>query len=913
MGTPDTQSGSNRASIRPVLVFVGFVIIFLLVGNLLFDNLRNSVRREVQGNIAAVGALKANQIEYWLEDRAADAKVFSESSFFSREVKQWLHDGARNDARRGHLVERLAAFMNGHKFHSIVLYNASGRLMLSVGADVKEDGGIAAEVRRVAVSGRLSFVDLHRHKDVSFPVAFGFISPLREGGVTYGAVYLVEDPEQYLYPLVHSWPSSSETAETVLVRREGSDVLFLDKLRNRDEPSLTYRMPLDTPLLAAAIALRGKQGLLEHAHDYQGNPVLSFVAEIKGTLWVLISKIDEDEAYRTVDKMQRVASIIELFVFGLVGAWIWQWRRSVKETADAAVMKERIRADALQMEGEKRFRTIFENAALPMMRISLQGSYLEVNDAWCKMFGYSREEALSGGLSWQKITYADDLDKSLSLSKKLISGEIRDFKVEKRYYRKDGEVLWGELQVALARDENGMPEYYVSAIQDITERKQLAQKLEDNLSILKMALEGAQEAVWEWDMVSGKAIFSPQYYTMLGYVPDEFPASQQEWLSHIHPDECDSVLAKIEEELIRKQDVYVVEYRMRAKDGRYRWIQGRARCSFDADGKPERMVGINMDITERKQSEQQISFMAYHDKLTGLPNRALLFDRLSQAMSQARRDEKYVALLFVDLDGFKLVNDDYGHEAGDTVLKMSAQRFLACVRAVDTVSRFGGDEFAIVLGNLDEPQQAASVAEKIVQAFAQSLMLADGNECVVGASVGISIYPENGSAMDRLLTAADQAMYESKRRGKNTFTFYEEKTALLADAQWIKFEKSHLVGVQEIDEQHRNLMYLVNRLNDGLTRSDSNESVLQLLDELLVATVHHFDTESRYMTSYHYPDQSGHEMEHAKLVNEAQDFKEQFSQGRELLVLQSIKDWLLGHIAYSDKKMAAYLLEHGAK
>jgi hemerythrin-like metal-binding protein len=156
-------------------------------------------------------------------------------------------------------------------------------------------------------------------------------------------------------------------------------------------------------------------------------------------------------------------------------------------------------------------------------------------------------------------------------------------------------------------------------------------------------------------------------------------------------------------------------------------------------------------------------------------------------------------------------------------------------------------------------------------------------------------------------------MYESKRRGKNTFTFYEEKTALLADAQWIKFEKSHLVGVQEIDEQHRNLMYLVNRLNDGLTRSDSNESVLQLLDELLVATVHHFDTESRYMTSYHYPDQSGHEMEHAKLVNEAQDFKEQFSQGRELLVLQSIKDWLLGHIAYSDKKMAAYLLEHGAK
>ena len=121
------------------------------------------------------------------------------------------------------------------------------------------------------------------------------------------------------------------------------------------------------------------------------------------------------------------------------------------------------------------------------------------------------------------------------------------------------------------------------------------------------------------------------------------------------------------------------------------------------------------------------------------------------------------------------------------------------------------------------------------------------------------------------------------------------------------------MGVEEIDEQHRNLAYLVNRLNDALKRDESPESIQQMLDELLVATRHHFDTESRYMSSYHFPEQSEHEAEHAQLVNEARRFKEQISQGRELLVLQSIKDWLLGHIAFSDKKLAAYLSQHGVK
>jgi diguanylate cyclase (GGDEF)-like protein/PAS domain S-box-containing protein/hemerythrin-like metal-binding protein len=765
-------------------MFVSAVLVTLLTGNLLFDNLREGIKREVQHNIAAVGMLKANQLRDWLDDRLADVRTLSGNSYFSREATRWMQAGGRSDDRRKQLVEHLEAFLNGHHFRTIVLYDTSGRVMLSAGERVQDALEMGVEARRVAASGQFKFIDLHRQQGASHSAVLGFMSPLREGAAYSGVIYLVEDPARYLFPLVHEWPSDSATAETYLVRIDGDRVLYLNQLRHRPEPPLGFRLPLDTPQLTAASALRGKFGLLEHTQDYRGKSVLAYAAAINGTPWVLISKIDEEEAYALVDKMSRVVGVLALFIFGLFGAWFWQWRGREQTAADAIVLKERLRADALQMEGEKRFRTVFEHTALPMVRNSLKGEFIEVNDAWCEMFGYSREEALSRHLTWQQITHTDDMELGSSLLEKLLAGEIEDTRIEKRYIRKDGKVLWGSQQVSLVRDEQGAPEYFISAIQD---------------------------------------------------------------------------------------------------------------------------------ITERKRAEQQISFMAYHDKLTGLPNRALLFDRLSQAMSQAKRDAKHVALLFADLDGFKAINDEYGHEAGDAVLRMAAQRFLACVRAVDTVARFGGDEFAIVLGCLEEPQQAKAVAEKIVQAFAQSLTLPDGSECHVGASVGISIYPEHGSAMDNLMVAADRAMYESKRGGKNAYTFFKQRTPARDDTPWIRFESSHLVGVKEIDEQHRNLVYLVNRLNDALQHDEASEVVMQMFDELLVATTHHFDTESRHMKEQHYPEQDKHEAEHAHLVNDVAHFKAQFNQGRELLALQSIKDWLLGHIVYSDKKLGAYLVQHGVK
>jgi len=771
-------------AIRSILVLAAAVLVFLLIGNVLFDKLRLGIKQEAQHKIASVGVLKASLIQEWLDDRRSDARTLSENSFVSREVESWLRAGRRGAGKRKELVERLEAFLDGHHYRAIVLYDASGRVILTAGRVPEDSIDMAGEARRVAASGQFKFIDLHHTPDPSLPVVVGFMNPLREGERKSGVIYLVEDPARYLFPLVHEWPGDTETEETQLVRTEGDKVLFLDRLRHRAEPPLGFSLPLDTPQLAAALALRGKYGLLEHTQDYRNKPVLSYATAINGTPWVLIAKIDEDEAYRVLDQTRRLAAFVALFIFGLSGAWFWQWFRREQTAANAAILRERVRSDALQMESEKRFRMVFEHTSLPMARNSLGGEFIEVNGAWCEMFGYSRDEALRQHLTWQQITHPEDIEADASLVAKLLAGEVADIRIEKRYLRKDGKLLWGNLQASLARDERGQPEYLISAIQDMTDRKQV---------------------------------------------------------------------------------------------------------------------------------EEQISFMAYHDKLTGLPNRALLFDRLSQAMSQAKRDEKHVALFFIDLDGFKIVNDQYGHEAGDAVLRMAAQRFLSCVRAVDTVARFGGDEFAMVLGNLDSPQQAKSVAEKIVHAFAPAMHLPDGHECRVGASVGISIFPEHGSALDSLMTAADDAMYDSKNSGKNTYTFFHKEKATDDETPWMRFDEGCMGGVEELDEQHRHLVYLGNRLNDALRGDEAEQLITQMFDELLAAITHHFETEESYMKKYGYPEWSAHEADHARLLKEVQHLKGQFSEGRELSAMHSIKDWLLNHIAYEDKKLAAHLKQRGVK
>lgn len=245
------------------------------------------------------------------------------------------------------------------------------------------------------------------------------------------------------------------------------------------------------------------------------------------------------------------------------------------------------------------------------------------------------------------------------------------------------------------------------------------------------------------------------------------------WMSNIHPDDIEG-FREAYALATGIQKPFKLDYRLRRNDGVYRWVLDTGTPRFTLDGAFVGFIGSCVGISERKEAEEQLHHIAHFDLLTDLPNRFLFFDRMNQAIEQAKRYNHSIALLFLDLNRFKSVNDTLGHHAGDTLLRETAKRLTACVRHADTVARMGGDEFNIILSKIHDRSDVQSVAQKIIDTICVPFHI-DGNECSTGVSIGISIYPEDSTDSAMLIQEADMAMYKAKSSGESSFCFSCDK------------------------------------------------------------------------------------------------------------------------------------------
>jgi diguanylate cyclase (GGDEF)-like protein/PAS domain S-box-containing protein len=304
---------------------------------------------------------------------------------------------------------------------------------------------------------------------------------------------------------------------------------------------------------------------------------------------------------------------------------------------------------------------------------------------------------------------------------------------------------------------------------------------------VELALNGANLGLWEWHMAQDHRIVDGRAAAMLGYTEDELNDGAMDWRSMVKADDISGMEAALAAHLADSARSFEAEYRMRHRAGHWVWIQSRGRVVERAgDGQPLRMLGTRMDISARKLAEAEIAHLAFYDGLTNLPNRRLLLDRLHHAIAKAARGGIHGAVLFVDLDNFKSLNDTMGHDMGDRLLEMVAFRLTEVTRETDTVARLGGDEFVVLLEDLGADQQqamgnAAAVAGKVLDTLSRCYIL-DAHELRSTPSIGVVLFGAEHHTINDLLRQADMAMYEAKAAGRATFRFFDPVMQVALDA-----------------------------------------------------------------------------------------------------------------------------------
>ncbi|KAB2969184.1 EAL domain-containing protein [Zoogloea sp.] len=607
---------------------------------------------------------------------------------------------------------------------------------------------------------------------------------------------------------------------------------------------------------------------LRQYHDLDDMPIVMLTAKADDALRTALLQ------HRVQDYIQKPFSIDEL------------------RARIAGLLQERSRTRRRLRSIEERFRSTFEQAAVGLAHVSPDGHWLRVNQKLCDIVGYTHDELL--GLTFQDITHPDDLDSDVAQVQRLLARDIDSYALDKRYIGKAGNEIWIHLTVALIRDDDGTPDYFISVVEDIRQRKEAEHALRESEERFRLIAATIPEVIWLVDVSSARVAYvSPAYESLWQSSLALLYRNPLSYLEALAPADRGRVDGEKRSAILAGRD-FELEYRILRPDGTARWLREHGHPLPARDGEAQRYVGIVQDITERRaaeerlrlsatvfenaregviitdadntmvavnraftditgyseaealgsnprllrsshhgreffqcmwnsitlcgqwqgelwnrrkdgepypcwltvssvldadrrathyvglltdisqmrRSEEQVARLAHYDPLTELPNRLLLQSRLEHALDRARRAGQRLALLFINLDHFQTINDSLGHQAGDLLLLEVSRRLRQRVRQEDSLGRLGGDEFLLILESVQHPETAIEAAQAILASIAAPASLPDGTELYLSASIGISLYPDDGHSAHELLRDADAALHQAKAQGRNRFCFY---------------------------------------------------------------------------------------------------------------------------------------------
>ncbi len=762
----DLVPGQSRLN-RLMLMFISLAMVAPLVSIGIVNVYGPELERGAYADLQTIVDLKAEQIELWLAERHGDAEAIAVSQGFIERVisLQRGEDGQHHQLIRN----RLDAVRNAYSYESVLLLDPQGRPLLVLGEQHKLP----------AVTEQLLPVALRTHQiqssdlflDESGEARLDIVVPLiREatGGQAVAIVVLRANLKQFLIPMVEKWPGKSPSAETLLIRQKDNTPIYLNKLRHiKDAPRDTTGDTSGGSLIAKEnllvdIAMRDSERGTARGPDYRGETVLAAYRPIAGSEWRLVAKIDRSEVLTQLWTLVFWVSMVILFAVAAVSMMLLLLWRQQRRAHQLALLVRTAEQDRL-------LNYFYELPFIGMAIISPETRHwLRFNNRLGEILGYSREELSEK--TWVEMTHPEDIEKDIAGFDRIMRGESEGYAIDKRFIRKDGSIVMANIDVKCVRRNDGKVNYIVAMIRDTTEQERRKGEILAARSQLQATLDAIPDLLFELDL-DGRCHAYHSARNNLPPLPVEDLLGRK--ISDVLPPDATDIIASALLEAQEKGLSSGKQLELELPQGTFWFELSVSRKRVDP-GSDARFIVLARDATERKAAEQRITDLAHYDSLTGLPNRALLADRMKVAIKRAARQSTRLAVLFVDLDRFKPINDSLGHEVGDKLLKVVAERMKDSVRSVDTVSRVGGDEFVVLLSEIETSEDAARVAEKLINALSQQYKIEE-HELLLTASIGICIYPDNGTESGILLRNADASMYSAKEAGRNRYQFYSEE------------------------------------------------------------------------------------------------------------------------------------------
>lgn len=418
------------------------------------------------------------------------------------------------------------------------------------------------------------------------------------------------------------------------------------------------------------------------------------------------------------------------------------------------------------------FQVIFEKAHVGIALSDSRGFLLNVNDRFAEMLDCSPEYMV--GKNSGVFCHPDDKPSVIELYHRFMKGELNEYRIEMRWVRLTGEFFWADSFLTLLRDSEGNPEYFFGIHVDITERKKTEIALVASEQRFRQLFNKSPLPLALLKPKGHISLLNTRFIESFGYSTYDMPTINAWWTCAFPNIEARRIAMELWTQAVKEArkkctDIKPTEFLVTCRNGQTRTII----ISGVAVG--EDLLMMFMDITEQKQYQNKLEHIAHFDALTNLPNRVLLADRLTQSMNRARRQNQSLAVVYLDLDGFKAINDNYGHEAGDHLLQIVATRMKFALREIDTIARLGGDEFVAVISDVKDMNPFTPLVHRLLDAAKQPIIRGD-QVLQVSASLGITFYPQAEEIdADQLLRQADQAMYQAKLMGKNRFIIFDSE------------------------------------------------------------------------------------------------------------------------------------------